>query len=67
MYFDPETKSPITLLELGLYARSGKLVVCCPHGFWRRGNVDIVCDRYGVDQVKLLDTLIMESVEESVF
>src|SRR5438067_7529126 len=30
MYFDLGTKSPITLLELGLFARSGRLVVGCP-------------------------------------
>ncbi len=50
MYFDPATKSPITLLELGLYACNGeeKLIVCCPQGFWRRGNVEIVCRKYGV-------------------
>jgi hypothetical protein len=27
MYFSPGTKSPITLLELGLFTRSGKLLV----------------------------------------
>lgn len=50
MYFDPNTKSPITLLELGLLARGSpsKLIVVCPEGFWRKGNVDIVCERYGV-------------------
>ena len=50
MYFDPNTKSPISLLELGLYARSGKLIVVCPDGFWRKGNVDIVCNYYNVPQ-----------------
>jgi hypothetical protein len=58
MYFDPDTKSPITLLELGLHARSGRLTVCCPKGFWRKGNVDIVCNRYGVRQVDTLEQLI---------
>lgn len=48
MYFDKKTKSPITLLELGLFARSGKLSVCCPSGYWRKGNVDIVCNKYRV-------------------
>ncbi|TDZ13863.1 hypothetical protein Cob_v013027 [Colletotrichum orbiculare MAFF 240422] len=48
MYFSPGTKSPISLLELGLYAASGKIVVCCPEGFWRKGNVEIVCHRYGI-------------------
>ena len=58
MYFQPETKAPITLLELGLFARSSKLIVCCPTGFWRKGNVDIVCQRYGVPQLARLADLI---------
>lgn len=48
MYFDPQTKSPISLLELGLHAASGKMIVCCPDGFWRKGNVEMVCDRFGI-------------------
>jgi len=48
MYFDPNTKSPISLLELGLFARSNKLKVICPEGFWRKGNVDIVCNYYNI-------------------
>jgi hypothetical protein len=43
MWFVPDTKAPITLLELGLHARGGKLVVGCPDGYWRKGNVEIVC------------------------
>ncbi len=43
MVFDKNTKSPITLLELGLHARDNKLIVLCPNGYWRKGNVDIVC------------------------
>ena len=51
MHFVPETKSPITLLELGLFADE-RLVVYCPEGYWRKGNVDIVCDRYQVTQAQ---------------
>ncbi len=62
MNFLPDTKSPISLLELGLYASSGKMLVCCPEGFWRKGNVDIVCEKYNVrvfDNIKdLTDNLI---------
>ena len=60
MYFDPSTKSPISLLELGLFARTGKMIVCCPEGFWRKGNVDVVCNKYAVKQVTDLDALIQE-------
>ncbi len=47
LYLSPGTMSPISLLELGLYANA-QIVVCCPPGFWRKGNVDIVCERYGI-------------------
>lgn len=58
MYFDPNTKSPISLLELGLHAREQKLIVLCPEGFWRKGNVDVVCEYYGINQVDTFDELI---------
>jgi hypothetical protein len=59
MYFVPETKSPVTLLELGLHAAKNpeKIIVCCPNGFWRKGNVDIVCRRHGVQVEENLDDL----------
>lgn len=66
MYFAPQSKAPITLLELGLFAHSKKLVVCCPDGFWRKGNVDIVCHRYGIPQVKDLNALI-DFIKEDKF
>lgn len=58
MYFDPATKSPITLLELGLFAGKDNLIVCCPQGYWRKGNVDIVCEKYAIFQVDSLEELI---------
>lgn len=58
LYLSPGTKSPISLLELGLYADSGKLLVCCPKEFWRRGNVEIVCKRYNIDFFETLDELL---------
>ncbi len=57
MYFSPTSQSPISLLELGLFAGSQKMVVCCPTGFWRKGNVDIVCDRFTIPQVESLNEL----------
>ena len=57
-YFAPGTVSPISLLECGLHARSGRLIVSCPRGFQRRGNVRAVCARYAVPLVEDLDQLI---------
>jgi hypothetical protein len=68
LYLQPGTYSPISLLELGMHAHhastdgSGeqKLVVCCPTGFWRRGNVQMVCHRYNIKLVETMDELISE-------
>jgi hypothetical protein len=56
-YFAPEALTPIALLELGMYAGTDKAVVCCPQGFYKRGNVQIVCERYGIDMVEDLERL----------
>jgi hypothetical protein len=51
-YFHPQTKAPVTLLELGLlapqHAHGKTVIVVCPDGFWRKGNVDFVCRRFGL-------------------
>lgn len=60
LYFAPGTQSPISLLELGLFAQTGKVVVCCPDGFWRKGNVEIVCARYGVPLASDLASLVAQ-------
>jgi len=48
IYFSGDTMSPISLLELGMFARGKNMIVCCPTNFWRRGNVEIVCSRAGL-------------------
>ena len=58
MYFEPGTLSPVSIAELGLFAKTGKLVVVCPDGFWRKGNIDIICRRYGVRQSGSIDDAI---------
>lgn len=58
LYLDPNTKSPISLLEFGLHARGGKLIVFCPEGFWRKGNVDVTGRKYNVTRVESFDGLI---------
>lgn len=66
MYFAPSTKSPVSLLELGLFAHTDKLIVCCPDGFWRKGNVDIVCEKYSIMQVDTLDNLVEKIIATSI-
>lgn len=59
-YFSPGTKSPITLMELGIHAVKNpqKCIVVCPQGYWRKGNVDIVCNRYGVRQADTIESAL---------
>lgn len=71
-YFDPNGKAPITLLELGLMVmrqhlkrcqndnNSNSIFVCCPEGYWRKGNVDITCEKYFARMVNTLDDAIQE-------
>lgn len=58
MVFDPNTLSPISMLELGLHAKEQKLMVVCPDGFWKKGNVDVTCEFYGINQFDTMDELI---------
>ena len=59
-YFAPGSLSPVTLLELGLVLGLGyiEVRVCCPRGYWRRGNVEITCAMYGVDIYESLEDML---------
>lgn len=58
MYIIGTSKSPITLLEMGLFARSGKLLVACEPDFYRHDNVRITCAYYGIPLYDSLDDLL---------
>ena len=62
VYFDKDSSSPITLMELGICSqlKPDQTIVICPTGFYRKGNVDIVCDRYKIKQVETLEKAIKE-------
>ncbi|KAI2628472.1 hypothetical protein GGR54DRAFT_636193 [Hypoxylon sp. NC1633] len=65
-YFHPVTEAPVSLLELGLSARTeGKAIVVCLDGYKKRGNVDIVCRRYGVEQAASIQEL-RQAIEEKL-
>jgi hypothetical protein len=55
LYLAPGTLSPISMLEFGLYAKSGKLYVIAPDGFWRQGNIEITCHKYNVPLFSAID------------
>lgn len=58
-YFDKEGEAPITLMELGLNAERKKtIIVCCPDGYWKKGNVEVVCSYYDIELVNTYDELV---------
>lgn len=49
MYLDPTSKSAVSLLELGILTNSPeKVLLYCPKGFYRKGNVDITAELFGM-------------------
>lgn len=55
----PKAKSPISLVELGLYAKSGKLIVICPENFYQKRYVKTLCEYYKVPLYSSLDIFII--------
>lgn len=51
MYLAGDSASPVSLLEMGMWLRSGKLIVGCEPTFHRHGNVALTCARFGVPVV----------------
>ena len=60
VYFDPAGQAPITLLELGIVSQIEGIdvIVCCPDGYWRKGNVEMVCDRYDIPLCTNIDDFV---------
>lgn len=61
-YFDPETQAPITLLELGSYGSQNakNVIVCCPDGYFRKGNVVMFCNHHDIKIVDTFNELVDE-------
>ena len=54
------SKSPISLLEMGIYMQSGKMHIICEPDYYRYDNVRITCKRYGVPLYHSLDDYLKE-------
>lgn len=54
------SNSPVTLLEMGLFMKSGKLLVACEPDYYRHANVLLTCARYNVPLYPSLQSLIQE-------
>lgn len=63
-----DSKSPISLMEIGMYADSGNLLVFCPKSFYRYENVLCVCQKYDIplydtNDVDVIAKRIIEGVK----
>ena len=47
-----DSKSPISLLELGLYSQSKKLIVFCNESFYRYRNIYLTCQKYNIHLIR---------------
>ncbi|KAM7208341.1 hypothetical protein V8F20_001319 [Naviculisporaceae sp. PSN 640] len=63
IYFGAGTDAPISLLELGLCARSGKAIVAFDPKYRKRGNVLLVAERFGLKALEGGDRLAEEVVK----
>lgn len=61
--FEENTISPITLLELGLFSHSNKIIVRCPENYFRVENVTQVCKRYNILMVNSIEELADEVIK----
>lgn len=59
------SKSPISLLELGLHARSGRLRVACEPSYYRYDNVRITCRQYDVPLYDSFEELLDDLTDET--
>jgi len=48
-----------------VHEKDGKLVVCCPDGFWRKGNFHIICEKYAIPLIETKEEF-MERVWERI-
>lgn len=58
MYLAENSQSIISMLELGLHLNNNRIVVYCPSGFHRKGNVDITCKMYNITVYDKFDDLL---------
>ena len=58
IYLAAGSASPISLLELGLHLKSGRVLICCPDGFYRKGNIDVTAEFYRNRVFTSLDEIV---------
>ncbi len=58
-----DSKGPVTMLEIGLFAPKKDAVLCIEDGFHRQGNLQIVARRYEIPFYHGLDEMLADLKE----
>jgi hypothetical protein len=58
--FLPDALSPISLVELGLYVSSNKLIVVCPKEFYKSSYVHALCEKYNTPIFNEINSALTE-------
>ena len=58
LYFDPSTKSPLSLLDFADLCKNKKAIVCCPKDFWKSTIIKTVCIEFNVQFFEDLENYI---------
>ena len=58
MWFPKNARAPISFFEAGLYMRTNKLFIGAEPGFYRRRNLELTCERYGVRLYDVLGAMV---------
>jgi len=60
IYFAPGTPAAVTLFELGSCLQKGSegVVVFCPDSYWKRGNVQLICEAYNLVCCKTFEEFV---------
>ena len=67
MYFDDNSKSPISLLELGLYGPHGKMIVFCTDKFYRFSNIKLTCEKFLIPLIQTTDISEVSKEIEKIY
>ncbi len=62
-FFEKDTMSPVSLLELGKFGDIGNNFIVVENGYSRKGNVDIFCHRYQIPQYDHLYKVIQRILD----
>jgi len=60
--FTAQAKSPMSLLELGMYISSGKIVVVCPKEFYQAHYINTLCTEHKVPIFESIDDILQTDI-----